>query len=233
MRKLAYIAFLLLAFSCKKGHRTDCLKGTGEIVTETRTLENFNGAVIQSNFDIELIDTNANFIEITAGENLMDGITSTIENNILTIRNENKCNFVRSFKTPFSVKVYGKLRDIWHQSDGILTNRNELTSDTIILHLEGSEADLKLNNEYFYSDMYQPGDLTLAGNCAKITIELTSFGSFYGHELNCKNANVYNKGEGDIHVNISDTLNAVIFSVGNIYYYSTPSLLNTEFMVAV
>ena len=216
-----------MLFSCKKGHQTDCLKGTGKTISEIRNVSFFDGLSVQGNFDVELIDTNVNFIEITAGENLIEGISATIENNILIIRNENKCNFIRNNKHPFEIKVYGKLKSIWHNADGKMTNRNFFSYDSIFFHLEGSEAVFKLNNSFFFSDMYQTGNLKLSGNCDALTIDLTSFGYFYGETLNCKNATIVNKGEGDSFIRCSDTLKAIVLSVGTIYYLGNPILVDS------
>ncbi len=227
--KLGFICFAsFLILGCKKGHEGDCFMGTGEDVTVTRSLEHFTGVRIEDRFEVELIDTNASYVEITGGSKLLAGITSEVENNVLIIRNENGCNHVRDYRRLMKIKVYGVLTDIWHDTDGTITNLNHFSNDTIFFHLTGSDANFDLNNKFFFSDMYQTGSLTLTGSCEQIRIDLTSYGSFYGTNLDCKNARVVNAGEGDLYVHVTDTLDAKINRVGNIYYSGKPDHISTQ-----
>ena len=102
------------------------------------------------------------------------------------------------------------------------------SKDIIFFHQTGHDATFHLNNKYFWCDMYQTGSLTLTGSCDQINLALTSYGFYYGQELDCKIANVTNEGEGDLFVHATDTLTATIKRVGNIYYSGNPNQLNLQ-----
>ncbi len=72
------ISLILIGFSCSKDP-LDCFKSTGEIVTITRSLDNFSAVLLKDNIDVtfERVDSpNDIKIEITGGKNLLEKITS-------------------------------------------------------------------------------------------------------------------------------------------------------------
>ncbi len=111
--KYLFFTFSLLFISCDKEEAWDCIKSTGEITTETRILENFNKIVLYDNINLWMIQDSTAYIEITAGKNLIPKISIEIENGILIIKNENKYNWLRSYK--YSIDVYlHYLLNIWN-----------------------------------------------------------------------------------------------------------------------
>jgi hypothetical protein len=72
------VLFLIMNFSCSKDP-LDCFKPTGEIVTITRSLDDFNAVLLKDNIDVTFERVNSIDdikIEITGGKNLLDKITS-------------------------------------------------------------------------------------------------------------------------------------------------------------
>ena len=98
LKTLTYtiLAASLLFSSCSKNSK--CFKSKGSLVTENRTMDNFNTIEIKGKLDVELIDASDNSISISGGENLVGFITSEVSNGTLVIDNKNKCNWMRSYK---------------------------------------------------------------------------------------------------------------------------------------
>lgn len=72
------IGLFMIGFSCSKDP-LDCFKSTGEIVTITRGLDNFNAVLLKDNIDVtfkRVSTIDSIKIEITGGKNLLDKISS-------------------------------------------------------------------------------------------------------------------------------------------------------------
>lgn len=106
MRKLILLIFLIFSFTnCSKEHLFDCLKSTGDEITEIRNANTFTKLNLKDDVDIILYSDTTPFVRVTAGEHLIEGIITEIENDVLYIRNENKCNWTRNFKNKYTVMI--------------------------------------------------------------------------------------------------------------------------------
>lgn len=106
MRKLLLLSLFIFSFTnCSKEHLFDCLKSTGDEITERRNGSAFTKIVMHDDVDLLLYSDTTQFITVYAGSHLIEGIITEIENNILYIRNENKCNWTRSFNNKYTVTI--------------------------------------------------------------------------------------------------------------------------------
>ena len=93
LRTFNFFLVLLFFSSCKKQADRSCFKITGSIIDKIIPLGSFTQLDLGPNIHYELIKDTANFIEISAGENLVNFISSDIEAGKLIIKNNNKCRF--------------------------------------------------------------------------------------------------------------------------------------------
>ena len=101
------IVLFLLGFSiaaCKKANRFDCIKRSGEIQIELRSLANFDIIEVQNNIDVLLIQDSVCYVEVEAGKNLIANIESSVVDNKLLVKNNNRCNYTRSYN--HDIKIY-------------------------------------------------------------------------------------------------------------------------------
>src|SRR5688572_20402713 len=102
--KWCLAAFVSLSLAgCQKENQFDCFKSTGKTTTVTRPLSAFNSLRLQDDAQVILVQDSNSFVEIKGGTNLTDNILTEIKNQELTIRNINKCNWVRSYKPEITV----------------------------------------------------------------------------------------------------------------------------------
>ena len=82
--------FLIIPFifsSCKKPSDRSCYKMTGDIINKIFPLGSFSKIDLGPYIQYELIQDTINFIEISAGKNLMNFISSDVEGGKLVIEN--------------------------------------------------------------------------------------------------------------------------------------------------
>jgi len=220
-----YLLFCITLFSsCEKEHLGDCFKSTGAIIQESRPAQagSFRAIDISKKVDVIIRQGAAEEITVEAGENIIGGITTRIENNTLFITNENKCNWVRSYSNPVNVYVtIPDLRQIIQNGNGRITSDGVLSLDTLYMETWNS-GDIKLQLE---SDLIENrqhvtvGDVELTGHTRKLYVFNNGNGFCYLSGLEAKIAQVDSRGTGDTHVRVDSLLEYGILGMGNIYLY--------------
>ena len=214
---------------CQKENAPACIKITGTIKTETRSLEPFRTLRIFDNLEVTVVEDSVHYVEVTAGKNLLPDIETEVKNGELSVRNINKCNWVRSYDKPFKVRVHVKeLRDVFHDGDATLSSENRFPSNTLFLHVTGAgDTDLELKTESIWLDMYELGEVRLRGNNKQLTAYILSMGSLKAEELQNEEANLKLTDQGQGFLQVSERLTAEINGPGNVYYRGTNPKIQT------
>ena len=233
--------FILLAFlsnSCNKLETSTCFIPAGAIITETRELSSFNSIKMLDNVDVEYVDGDEIFVEVTAGGNLIKGIDLQVENSQilidsvpvsirqLVIRNLNTCNWTRSFDLPYKVRIcLPGLKNIEYRSIGDFFCSTPITSDTFSINMyEGSgTVNLDLQSKLtFLNFHYGTADMVVKGFSEINYIYQASYGPVLADDFMTNFTYLENRGSNNCYVNTRVFLGATISSIGNVYYSGNP-----------
>lgn len=220
------LACVLLLNTCQKDQMLDCFTSTGKTITQYREPGTFSNIELKNSINLELYPDTTPFIHVTAGQNLVDGIITELEGNTLYIRNENRCNWVRSFENEYTVKI--GMRDPVHISyygsgeircmDTIRTK--EFTFDSWngsgSVHLLFNCEKTHINNNAGRIDIHASGK----SGVSYIYIHDTAF--LYAKELETGYTYIRNSSTGDCSIFVTKELEAEILYTGNIYYTGSP-----------
>jgi hypothetical protein len=225
IRKLLLLTSIIFS-SCKKDHLFDCFKGTGDNVTECRYETGFTRVTANNNVDVEIYPGHEYKIEITAGGHLIDGITTTVKDSMLYISNENKCNWVRSFKNKFSAKVWlPQLTELTANGSGDITLLDTIRYDGFTYNNWGASGTVTFlfNTPSAHINIHTgPGDFKMYGYVAVNYLYNNGDGRLDASQLNTDVTFTENKGANYEYVKAKNYLSAKISYVGNIYYYGHP-----------
>lgn len=217
---------VLLPGSCKE--KSNCLKSTGKMIREYRTLAPFSSFAVTDNIDVILSPGAVPSIEIEAGENLLDYITTEVNNYHLVISNKNKCNWLRSYDK--RIKVYitqPSLIEIYNLSHGIISNTDQLVFDSLILHNYGNgQLNLNIRCKKLNIDTNHFGDVTFTGEATEVNAICYRLARLDTRNLKCRDVNIRAAGEGDVFVNAENSLTGVLTNTGNVYYTGNPVTVN-------
>jgi hypothetical protein len=224
---------LMLAFcSCQKDHMFDCFKGTGIDKSEVRNISGFSRIKASNNVDVKIYPGHDYKVEVKAGSKLIDGITTEVKDSMLYIRNENACNWVRSFKNKFTVSV-------WMPDIAELTVNGSGNIDLM---------DTIRHNEFTFNNWGASGKVTFLFNTGAVRTNIhTGPGDFVFHgyvgvhyfynngngiadasNLNTEVTFTENKGANKEYVRAKQWLTAKISYVGDIYYFGNPDSVVRE-----
>lgn len=226
---LGFLISLSTQQSCKKMPLTN-----GDVICETRTLPNFNTIHINDNIDIRLIRSDSCFIEITAGDKLMQNIISIVSDSILTIRNDNLGNLFRDDENVLSAIIYYKsnIKEIYYHSIGHLHSDDYINDDSLSsfnFKLEDGSGNISLKllcNKFNFNSKGGTCLINFEGRCDTIKIHKKGLGPMHFEEMPCEIANITLYRGNDIFVSCRDSLNAKIYDFGNIYYEGDPKIVS-------
>lgn len=224
------LPMLTLFASCDKDHLFDCLKSSGSKVFEARTVGDFNRIDVYNNPEVIITQDTVNSVTVEAGEHIVAGITTECAYGTLTIRNENKCNWVRSYSKTIAVHVHVKKLDfIHHHGSSTISSANTLTNTTFEFNVWNSgDINLSIDADTTYSKQHiTVGDITLSGRSAYCYIYNNGNGFTYHHDLRVENSTVIQRGTGDCYVNVNQNMNVEIHDVGDVYYSGNPQVTSS------
>lgn len=223
--------FIILAFSnCKK--ESNVFKSTGPTATETRNLNPFKKLTVLKNITTYIVQDTANFVKISCGKNLLDGISTTVEGEHLTITNLNKTNWVRSYKNKFIAEVHCKqLVDVRYESSGNLTIQEPLLADSFFVQSGDGTGSMSINlnaRVLFAVLNTSVADLTVKGKIQINYLFNNAQGFIDTREVENSYTYMRSNSTNDCKVRVKDLLDAEIEYQGNIYYYGNPTTVNLK-----
>ena len=207
-RKLLIISALcfLAAFSsCKKAPLT-----IGPIVSQVRDLHDFTEVYVNDYINLSLVRSDTCYIEITTGKNIIDNITTEVNNGILTICNTTTCNWFRPYEYECRATLYFK--DI--------TNFYRFE-----IHDGSGDVDLNINNCNDLRVVYHYGTsrLSIHGtNNYGFVIYKRSYGVIDARNYDAEIVHVTTDSPSDCFISANSYIEAVINDLGNIYYKGEP-----------
>lgn len=229
------IALLLLVFlfsTCKKDHMMDCFTSTGKEISEYRTAGWFSHVNMKDHVDLVIRKTSGHYIKVTAGSHLIDGIITELDNGTLYIRNENKCNWVRSFKNKYTVEIgVDSLQTISTYGNGSISCPDSLTAYEFTFdswNASGS-IDLLLNCERSHLNNNTGRiDMRASGKAGVSYIAFNDVATLDAGKLISDAIYMRNNSTGDIRVCAKSELNVEIRYTGNIYYTGNPLRIHED-----
>jgi len=209
-----------------------CFTNTGKIIRQDRQLSDFDSISLNDYVNLILTQDTMNLVSVEAGQNIVDGITTTVIDRQLVIHNRNECNWLRSYTKP--INVYVTVKNLWkvnYNSSGNLTTTNAIASDIFIVDAWGGcgsiDIELKIHEGFFIQHM-GTADFKLRGVCGINSVYAGDFGLFDCGDLQTGYTFIKNYGSNDCYVQASMFLDATIGSIGNIYYKGNPDTLYTH-----
>lgn len=233
MRFSIILICLLLSFTnCSKDHLFDCVKSTGDEITEHRSVKHFTNINMKDNIDVILYSDTTDFISVYAGEHLIDGIITEVDGNTLYLRNENKCNWVRSFSNKYIVTI--GMRDpekIESYGSGNITCMDSIRTDEFFFdswNASGSYNFIFSNPKIHLNNNIGRADFHATGKTQVAFAYINDVATLDTKELSTNLYYIRNSSTGDCSIRVNQELSSEITYTGNIYYIGNPYSVVSE-----
>jgi RNase P/RNase MRP subunit p29 len=228
MKKIiSLLTFLLLAFvftTCKKENMCDCIKRTGEIITEVRNIKGFDRLLIEDNVNVFLKQDSIFEVKIEAGKNIVPLIKTELDGSTLVIRNKNRCNWTRSYNKPLNVYITMP-RMIYIKSNGTgnLQGTNTFVCDKVDFEIANAgdmRIDVKCND--LITHIFGSGDLYVSGVATNHSCNIGGTSYLYAASLNTKYTWIHTFSSGPSEIYATDLLQCFIDRTGDVLCYGNP-----------
>lgn len=228
---LFFAACLAIPLACKKENRCDCFKSTGSIITESRDITPVSRIFLDDNINLVLTSGDTALLRVEAGSHLLPLIKTTIDGNEIRIRNNNTCNWARSYKhKPTVYLTLPRVDYIEYSGSGDISMTNTFTCDTIAVNSWDGSGSINLDLDCRASHLNLhtgPADINVKGRAAESYIWSAGNGMVHGENLITNFSFVQHKGTGNCYVNVTHELHAKISWTGNVYYRGNPQIVDS------
>lgn len=223
---LALVCSCIFFIQCRK---PGCFESSGSITSSDRIVPPFKKIHLKDDINLILTQGFEESVKVEAGQNIQPNIETIVENGMLVIRNTTSCNWVRNPDEMINVHVtLPTLERIDYDGSGTVTSTNTLQTDTITIYsYDGAgDIDLQLNAKHTTVHLQgQNADVTLHGKSDYCYTLIHPRSSIYLSDFEVKTMDMVYVGVRDAFVNVTETLNAYVCHIGNVYYKGNPSTI--------
>lgn len=204
--------------------------GSGNVVKETRVLQDFTEVVLSEEGDLFIEIGNQNKLVIEAEDNLQEYLIPETGDNVLNIKKlpENiTLNTTKPIRYYLTVK---ELKSLTGKNSGNV-NITEVDTDSFSVRITGSGSVHigKLYAQHLEIELTSSGNLTIdSGEAEEQLVKLSSSGEYNGKNVACKTAYVELTSSGDATLNVLEVLTADLSSSGNVYYLGSPKVVYND-----
>ena len=227
---LILIINLLFFTACKKENACDCIKRTGNIIKETRSLTGFDRIVVENNLNVFITQDSVFEVLVEAGENIVPLIKTEIVGGTLFCRNKNRCNWARSYGKPLNIYIKMPfIKYITSNGTGNINSTNTITVDSFDIQTKNSgNITLTVNSKQILSHMHGSGDVTLQGQTIEHACDIGGTGFLYCEALHTSYTYLHTFTLGLCYVNVTDFLICNIDEKGDVYCYGNPKTIQSS-----
>lgn len=200
-----------------------CERGTGSLVTDTRSMPAFSG--ISNSTDASIHIRKGEFFEVSvrSDQNIIDDILTTVEGEQLHI-DTRKC--LRDHNTSITITT-PHLKSITNFGSSYIYSPNVWVAEKMDLTLAGSgEVEVSVDSEELVLLLTGSGGFELSGYTSYLRSAISGSGNVNAFALNANSCSLTISGSGNSYVHVDEILSGTISGSGNIYYRGFPTKID-------
>ena len=217
MKLLIFFISAIILCSCQS------ITGSGNIITQTRSLSNFEGVKTSGSIDIEVMNDQNQTVKVEADDNILPYIITEVEDGILKVYYKPNISLQNT-----NAKVYVSaliLKKLMVSGSGSITSKGTLKDTDRIEIKTSSSGDINalVDAPSIIAKVSGSGSITLQGRTKTFNGSTSSSGDLKCKNLLSENATVKVSGSGSAYVYASVHLDVKTSSSGDIYYSGNPN----------
>lgn len=224
MRRILFIAVLLLGALGLAACATPL--DPGQTVTQERDVSGASAVTLAGVGRLDITTGPEASLEITAGEQLMDRITSDVTDGMLVLDVRQGPNLALGnieyrlvLPTVESVAVSG--------AGDVDAKLDRSPSLDVLLAGAGDITAAGVDVKDLTVTVSGAGSVSLSGSAGRQRVEISGLGGYRGTELTSGDAEVLVSGAGSASVTVTETLDATVTGAGSITYAGSPTVTST------
>lgn len=220
MRQLLFLfALSVFLFSC--GLDSNLIRGNGNVVKETRSVEEFHSIQSRGSIDIEIMPSDSYALEIQNDENLLEYMLTEVVDGVLEIKYKKGSYSSDHSKVFITVPTLKEIKSAG--SEDISIHGTLKNSQEIKIELSGSgNIEGEVDAPLVQAMSSGSGNIKLSGRSKTFICEIRGSGDVKCANLKSENADISVKGSADVQVFASVSLKVSVAGSGNVYYSGNP-----------
>jgi hypothetical protein len=212
---------------CDNENAFGCFKKPGEIVEQEVALGSFSIIEAHDEVDIYLVNSTKQRVFIKAGKNLIPQIHLNVKDDILTITNDNSCNWVRSPENP-GIYIYSNdVSGIGIFDFANIYSEGSLKLDKLSIFSDGTgNFDMNIDLDSLVVESIYISNFTFSGNTDFLDLLITGDSRFIARNLSATDIKIDHNGSNRVELYPLDKLEGIIQSTGSVYYFNEPKTLD-------
>jgi hypothetical protein len=220
---LNLIILLLFAFIFATSCNELVVKGSGDLVTETRNETDFQSIDIAVPGKIETYKGTDFKIEIEVEETLLPYLETNVRNGRLDIYFSRAVRDVDNLRIKITAP---NLEGFRISGSADLIAFDSISGTTLDLDISGSGSmDLKkIDFAAIKADISGSGDISVSGIADDLNLDVSGSGVFNGLDCPLLTADISVSGSGTVRCDVANVLKARVSGSGNIFYKGNPTV---------
>ena len=198
------------------------VKGSGNVIKETRSLSSFHSLDVGGAFNIELIKSNETKIIIETDDNIMPHIKTKVSGGELEIDNDTDINN----PTELNLTIYYvSLDELDISGAAELYSSDVLTAQSLELDFSGaSEVTLKIDAKNLDAEFSGASEAALDGTVTNAEIDISGAAELKAYGLEINNLDLEASGASNVKVLVIDKLTIDASGASSVRYKGNPSI---------
>jgi len=198
------------------------IKGSGNIIKETRNVSGFHGIDVGGAYKVVLIKSSEEKIVLEVDDNLLPYIKTKVFGGILEIDNE------KDFRNPKQLKVtiyFKSINEIDISGAASLFSEDVLKAESIEIDASGaSYIDLKLDTESLECDFSGASKIEFSGRAISVEIEASGATVYNALKLEVESCEIDASGAAVARIWVTGELGLEASGASSIRYKGSPSI---------
>lgn len=239
MNKIVYLLIAFIFLACDSESGSDCIKKEGAIVQREIDLDLFNKIIVFQRVQLFIEKGDIQKVVVESGENLINDVEVKVDGNVLSLIDNNTCNFIRDYDITKIYVTSPNITEIRNSSGLEVTSIGVLTYPELFLLSENYEnEDLYYNDGNFRLNLDVDeiritsngySSFRLSGNANK-----ASFNTYSGNthvlaeDLTVNEVSFFHRSTGRMVVRPIESIRGKIMGIGNVIAKNRPPIIDVE-----
>lgn len=229
--------FCFILLGCDAEDAPGCIKAAGDIVNQEFEVASFEEIIVYERVKLFLKQGEQIEVVVETGKNLLKSVRVEVENNQLSVRNNNSCNLFRDYGITKVYVTVPNLRKLQNSSGSAIESIGTLKFDNLWLVSENQARDLSIHTD---------GDFILNLDVKNLRITNDNYSNYFlkgkvenfnlffaagdgrleAEDLFVQHYDLFHRGTNKLFINPLQSIRGNIYSSGDVISKFKPSTVN-------
>ena len=222
LKSITFLSVSLLFLTSCIAQNNRRVKGSGNIIQETRNVGSFEKVGVSGAFDVFLVKGNEGHLDIKIEDNLLPYLVTEVDGGKLKIKWKKGTNISTRKSVVITVAVA-------LTGSGDIISKDMIKADHFETAVSGSgDIELEVEANSLKAAVSGSGDIVLRGSTKTFEAAVAGSGDIGAYNLKSEKAEVKVSGSGDIELTVSKELKARVSGSGDIDYRGNPKIQDVK-----